>query len=239
MEEIEKIKLFLSLGSGYGSGDGDGDGDGYGYGSGSGYGYGSGSGYGYGSGSGSGYGSGDGSGSGSGSGSGYGSGSGDGSGYGDGIKEINNHEVYMIDGTPTLIDSVHGNYAKGSILNSDLTLTPCFVAKCDNYFAHGETLREALEDARAKYENNLPTEERIRHFMETYPTLDTQASHKDLFRWHNTLTGSCEMGRREWCKSHGLDPEEGTMTVRRFIFLTEDSYGGDVIRQLKEEYDKK
>ena len=167
-----------------------------------------------------------------------GSGSGDGDGYGDGygIEKINGREVYQIDDTPTLIDSVHGNYAKGSILNSDLTLAPCYIAKCGDYFAHGDTLRQAQEDARRKYEQNLPTEERIRLFMEAYAGLETEVPHKDLFRWHNTLTGSCEMGRREWCKNHGLDPENGKMSVRRFIELTKNSYGGDIIKQLMEAY---
>ena len=60
---------------------------------------------------------GSGSGDGSGSGSGSGSGDGYGDGYGDGIKEINGQRVYMIDGVPTLIDRVRGDYAKGSILS--------------------------------------------------------------------------------------------------------------------------
>ena len=72
---------------------------------------------------GSGYG--DGSGSGSGYGSGSGSGSGDGSGSG--IAEYNGVAVYRIDGVPTLIASVRGNIARGQILNSDLTTTPCYV----------------------------------------------------------------------------------------------------------------
>ena len=211
---MEAIDIFLPAGSGYGSGycsgDGSGDGSGSGYGSGSGNGYGSGSGHGY--------------------------GNGNGNGNGNGIKKINSEIVYRIDNISTLIDNVKGNYAKGRILNSDLTLTPCYIAKCGDFFAHGETLHEAQEDAREKYERNLPVEERIRHFMEAYPTLGTEATHQDLFRWHNVLTGSCEMGRREWCKDHSLDPENGTMTVSRFIKLTKDSYGGGVIKQLSEAY---
>ena len=115
--------------------DGSGDGSGYGYGSGDGYGYGYGSGdaYGYGSGDGSG----DSFGDGSGSGSGYGSGYGYGYGYGDGkkIASISGQKIYDIDGVPTAIYRVKGNIAKGAILQSDLTFTPCFVVKQDVYFA--------------------------------------------------------------------------------------------------------
>ena len=64
-----------------------------------------------------------GSGDGSGYSSGYGSGSG--SDSGDGIKEINDHKVYMVDDTQTIITSVRGNVAQGFILQSDLQLEPC------------------------------------------------------------------------------------------------------------------
>ena len=39
------------------------------------------------------------------------------------------------------------------------------------------------------------------------------------------------MGRRNWCEEHGIDME-GTYTVRQFVELTKDSYGGDVISKL-------
>ena len=137
----EKTKSFLSAISGYGSGDGYGygDGDGYGSGDGSGSGTSDGSGDGYCFGYGYGYGYGDGYGSGHGD--GYGSGHGD--GYG--IKNINGESVYRIDGVNTLVRSVRGNTAHGAIVNSDLTLTPCYIVKQDNVFAHGETLRKAME----------------------------------------------------------------------------------------------
>ena len=190
------------------------------------------SGYGSGDGSGSGSGDGDGSGSGSGDGDGSGSGSGDGSG----IKEFNHQKVYMVDDTPTLIDSVHGNYAIGKKLDGDLTTTPCFIAKVENFFAHGETLKQALADAQKKYENNKPVKERIADFIKQYPSLDSVAEHSDLYRWHNTLTGSCTFGRDAFAKDHNLDKDNGTMTIREFINLTRNAYGGNIIKQLEETY---
>lgn len=51
------------------------------------------------------------------------------------------------------------------------------------------------------------------------------------------LTGSCEMGRREFAKSHGYSlTEEELLTVEEFIELTKNSYGGSVIRKLREAY---
>ena len=192
---------------------------------------GSGSGYGFGSGSGDGYGDGDGSGDGYGSGSGDGSGDGYGDGYGSGIKSFNGEPVYRIDGVNTLIHSVRGNTAHGAILNADLTLTPCYIVKQDNVFAHGETLREAMEALRDKLFEDMPEDERIAMFLretdcgKTYPT-------QYFYDWHHRLTGSCDMGRKQFAYDHGVDLEHGMMTLAEFLELTKDAYGGDVIRKV-------
>ena len=162
---------------------------------------------------------------------GYGSGSGDGSGYGDGIKSFNGEPVYRIDGVNTLIHSVRGNTAHGAILNGDLTLTPCYIVKQDNVFAHGETLRGAMEALREKLFEDMPEEERIAMFLsetdrgKTYPT-------QYFYDWHHRLTGSCDMGRKQFARDHGVDLEHGMMTLTEFLELTKDAYGGDVIRKV-------
>lgn len=147
---------------------------------------------------------------------------------------MNGMVVHHIDRVPTIIDSVHHRYARGHILNSDLTTKQCFIARCGNYFAHGDTLEEAVKDARAKYESKLSTEERIRLFNQQYPDRDKKVPASELFQWHNTLTGSCFAGRKHFCREHGLDYENGEYTVNEFIELTKDAYGGDIIRQLKD-----
>ena len=178
----------------------------------------------YGSGSGSGDGSGDGSGSGSGSGYGYGY------GYGSGVHVFDGKNVYRIDRTPTLIYSIHGNVAHGAILHDDCTLTPCYVVKQDNLFAHGETLREAMEALRDKLLEDMPEEERISAFL-----AETECGKKypnqHFYEWHHRLTGSCDMGRKAFAKDHGIDVENGAMTLEEFLELTKDAYGGDVIRK--------
>ena len=239
METLEeKIQRFLAVSTGYGYGAGSGSGYGYGYGSGygSGYGYGYGSGYGsgYGAGSGSGYGYGSGYGSGYGDGSGSGSGSGPGYGYGDGLKEYNGRKVYCIDGVPSLIYSVHVNYAKGASIGGDLVLSPCYIARHGDYFAHGETLHAAVTAAIEKFSENRPLKERINDFMKTHP-LGQKASFGDLFRWHHILTGSCEFGRREFCRERGIT-EADSFTPEEFIDLTKNAYGSSEIRQLAEAY---
>ena len=178
-------------------------------------GYGFDSGYGYGSGDGDGY------------------GSGDGSGDGSGIKTYDGRPVYYIDDVPTLLDSIHRNYAKGFIVNRDLTLTPTFVAKCGRSFAHAATLHDAVREAQEKELEECPIEERIERFQEEHPDLDTP--YGDLFQWHHILTGSCTQGREEWCQAHGYKPTD-CITIRTFIEQTRHDYGGEVINQLAEAY---
>ena len=192
-------------------------------------------GYGSGYGDGDGYGSGDGSGDGNGSGYGYGSGSGSGDGYGD-ILKFEGDDIHYIDDIPCIIMQVHGDIAFVAVIGSDLTLSSAYVAKVENSFAHGETPREAMQAAMDKDMEERPLEERIDAFVEAHPDLDTP--YGDLFQWHHTLTGSCEFGRKEWCKAHGYQPTD-SITVRTFIEGTRNDYGGDAIRELAERYGMK
>ena len=180
-------------------------------------------GYGYGSGYGSGYGYG------SDFGSGFGYGNGYGSGYG--IASYDGRDVHLIDDVQTIITAVFGNVAKGYILENDLTLTPCYVAKSGNTFAHGNTLKEAIDALHEKLFDDMPEEDRIAEFFKTHsPGVKYPA--KDLFVWHNRLTGSCEAGRMSFVRSHDIDLENDTFTIEEFINLCKDSYGGETIKKL-------
>ena len=234
---MEEIKILEFISSGEGSGNGDGNGRGticgcsYGSGDGSGYSYDDGSGDGSGSGSGDSYAYGDCYGSGYGSGYGDYDGSGFGDCYGSGLKSINGKKIYMIDGMAITISYIHGNIAKGTIVNRDLTETPCYIVKEGKYFAHGKTLAEVREALQDKLFEDMPTEKRIAAFWAChkkgvkYPT-------KDFFEWHHKLTRSCLMGRQQFAKDHNVDLE-GEMTVEEFIELTKNSFGGDITKKLE------
>ena len=216
MEALEnKIKKFLAIdvgyGSGYGSGSGSGSGDGYG----SGYGYGDGYCYGYGDGDGSGYGDGD----------GYGYGS------GDGIKVFNGDKVYLVDNILTIFISIRGNIARGYILQSDLQLKPCFIVKENNKFAHGDTLRDAFNSLQEKLYDDSTEEERIEAFKKKFPEYDVKYDNGDLFTYHHVLTGSCRMGRESFVSDRGLSLD-GKTSIREFVELTKNAYGGDIIKKL-------
>ena len=190
-------------------------------------------------GNGNGYGNGYGSGSGNGSGNGYGYGNGSGSGNGDGngVKSINGMTVYKVDSVPTVFTSIHGNIAKGMILGGGLKLSPCFIVKGHGYFAHGETLKEAQTALESKIFDNMDIEEKIAEFKKQFNVTDRYPV-RNFYDWHNKLTGSCEMGRKAFADSHGIDIDNDFMTVAEFIKITKDSYGGEVIRQLGESYEE-
>jgi len=259
MEEIA-IKKWASAGrcSGAGAGYGDGAGSGYGDGSGDGTGWGDGFGTGWGDGSGAGsgavdgtgWGAGDGSGSGWGAGDGSGSGYGSGTGWGDGsgtggdvpqnikIKRYNGKEVYYIDDTPTIINRVIGNYAKGFIVSSTDTfqIVPCYIAKDENLgiFAHGDTLNAANNSLQDKVMDSAPVEERIELFLQKFEK-GKKYKGSDFFDWHHLLTGSCLFGREEFIKEHNLSLND-EYSVDDFIRICENAYGSDVIKALKERW---
>lgn len=219
----EKIKKFLAVDVGYG--DGYGSGDGMGYGSDSGFGFGHGSNY-------CTYGTYD-DGNDCGCGSLYCTGSG--KGYGDGIKEINGKEIYMVDDIPTIFKSIRNNIAKGFIVKNDLQFEPCYIVKENNQFAHGDTLKDAFMSLHEKLYDYITEEKRIEAFMKQFPEYDVKYNNRDLFVYHHVLTGSCRMGRETFMSNKGLSLDDKT-SVREFVKLTQDAYGGDIIKKLPEAY---
>lgn len=180
---------------------------------------------------------GDGFGDGCGFGDGFGFSDGDGYGYGSGCGDVDvtsfaGNPVNTVDNVPTIIDHVHGNVAKGRILMSDFTTKDCYVVKNeDGIFAHGDTLREAMNALLEKKFDDMPEEKRIEAFLEAHGE-DKKYPAQDLFDWHHRLTGSCMAGRKAFCLNHQIDLEHGSFTVDEFIELTKDDYGGSVIRNM-------
>jgi len=164
-----------------------------------------------------------------------GNGYGDGYGNGDGIQEIDEHRVYSLDKVPTIILSVHGNYAKGYVLDHNVNLRPCYIARVGDHFAHGETLHDAMRDVQRKYDDAMPLVEKIKQTVAKYPSLDTIVPNAELFELHHLLTGSCEFGRRQFCNARGISLD-GSMTMREFIEATRNDYGGDKVNELFKAY---
>ena len=126
-----------------------------------------------------------------------------------------------------------GNIAKGFILNGDLTLSPCYIAKGQGKFAHGETMKQAVDDLQNKIFEDMDTDEVIRLFLKEFSDPAEKYPARSFWVWHNRLTGSCEMGRNAFVKNGGYDLDNDTFTVQEFIDITKNAFGGAVIQQLE------
>lgn len=170
---------------------------------------------------------------------GFGFGSSYGYGYGSGddlgVKEINGNIVCIIDDIPTIITSVRNNIAKGFIVKNDLQFEPCYIVKENNHFAHGDTLKDAFMSLQEKLYDDSTEEERIEAFKKQFPEYDVKYDNMDLFVYHHVLTGSCRMGREAFMSNKGLSLD-GKTSVREFVELTQDAYGGDIIKKLPGAY---
>lgn len=232
-EWIEDNSVSADRGFGFGFGRGNGNGFGRGYGNG--FGRGNGNGFGYSNGFGRGNSNSFGHDNGHGSGHDNGNGFGRGFNRGDYLKSFNNMDVYVLDSVQTIITHIKGTFAKGFIVNSDLTLSQCFVAKGNGYFAHGKTLKEARESLMAKIFENMDSDEAVSEFINKFEKSKAYPG-TDFFEWHHYLTGSCLMGRESFVKNHGLDLNR-YYTVKEFINICENDYGGEIIKKLKEFYE--
>ena len=58
---------------------------------------------------------------------------------------------------------------------------------------------------------------------------------ENFYEWHHYLTGSCEMGRKSFMQDRNITFDD-MYTVDEFITLCENSYGGEIIKELKERW---
>ena len=82
----------------------------------------------------------------------------------------------------------------------------------------------------------LPIKERIKKFIETFGSLDSEHTGQEFYNWHHILTGSCIMGRDIFCKNHNIDLTK-KYTVRYFLNITKNDYGGNIINQVMSAYE--
>lgn len=147
------------------------------------------------------------------------------------IKSINGQDVHYIDGIPTIITSIKKNIAKGFILQEDMTLDPCYVAKVGCNYAHAKNIKEALSQAFEKSLVNQDIESKITEFVK-YFEKDKLYTIEEFSRWHYILTGSCELGRNNFIKNI----EKRNYTVTEFFDKVKNSYGNSIIEELINHY---
>lgn len=124
-----------------------------------------------------------------------------------GIKEYDGREVYCINNKDVIIESLHGPYARVSIINKDLTLSEedLYLVKIDLTFGEGSDLHKAYEEAYCNARIERPFESRVAEYINLYPDPDEEIPLKELFLWHYILTESCLDGRERFVRKKKLD----------------------------------
>jgi len=138
-----------------------------------------------------------------------------------------------VDDIPCIFHSIKGNIAKVTIINQHNYQDEgiAYIAKNDYFFAHGDTIREAVEALNAKYYATLDIETKIAELKKLFQKGAVDV--KTLHTWHGILTGSCKLGRSQFQQEHGLK-NANKLTLNEFITLTENAYGREIIKKLKE-----
>ena len=141
--------------------------------------------------------------------------------------KYHNREYIKADGIFQRVIKRKGNvYQVQNIGAKDVTY---LVTDGNDTWAHGSTLHEAHAALQAKMLQRKSIEERIADFKAEFESGKKYPA-SEFFKWHHILTGSCEFGRREFCRQHNIDLDNDTYTVEEFIELTKNAYGGEVIR---------
>lgn len=144
-------------------------------------------------------------------------------------------DVVKIDDIPTAIKKIRENIAFGYVFEK-MQLKPCYVVKQDGLFAHGKTVKEAFAALQEKLFDNMTTDERIDVFLKEIKS-NTAYPAKTFYDWHHRLTGSCEFGRKQFIENHNIKLDQ-LMTVKEFIDLTKNDYGGKIIKELEKKLNK-
>ena len=119
----------------------------------------------------------------------------------------------------------------------DFNTTDCFIAKYNGYFAHGDTLREAVADAINKALSNMDIDEKIQEFVNKFKDKQEYPA-EEFYSWHGILTGSCNGGRKHFVVEKGIDMSK-KYTPNYFVNVCKNAYGGDVIQKLGQFYAEK
>ena len=135
------------------------------------------------------------------------------------------HTVRCIDGYCMEIGKSHsvGEYTVYRAKFFGTTEKDCFVAEKDGFYAHGVTVKDAVQDLEFK----LCEERGIEQYRDC--TLDSPVN----YMFYRVMTGACQMGTESFMRSHGIDPGD-KYTIRQVIELTKGEYGHDqLIQNLK------
>ena len=101
-------------------------------------------------------------------------------------------------------------------------LKKCYVVEKAEFSAHGENLKECLEDVNFKYlQSNLDTSKLIQEILKK------QTVSKEEYR---LLTGACRMGVKNFMDSNKITSNE--LPIKKVVKITRGHYGHEKLKEL-------
>ena len=116
--------------------------------------------------------------------------------------------------------TIYSGYNLNGIKNNKLVKqTTIYLASKDEFFAHGKTIKKAVEDLQFKLISEKLKKEPIK--KDTILTI----------KYYRLLTGACELGVKEWMRSNKI--EEGIKAIDLLPILEKtNAYGLSKFKQL-------
>jgi len=139
-----------------------------------------------------------------------------------------NISIRVIDGYTMIITNskskddfiIHkAKYFKGGNLKD---FPSCFIAERDGYFAHGETLEQAISDCNFKSLQGSADVEDIINDIRKKQTVNIEE--------YRLITGACSFGVAQFMKDKNITATE--MPLSKVIEITNGYYGGSKIKEL-------
>ena len=127
-----------------------------------------------------------------------------------------------VDGSMMLIDATkrRGNISihKARYLRTN---NPYYLAECNGTYAHGVTVKQAVDDLKYKLDAGKEITKLIKTVRKSGYITRNQ---------YHLLTGACNAGIAQFCDENGI--KGNRLSVKRVLELTEDQYGGLAFRKM-------
>ena len=151
------------------------------------------------------------------------------------LKFLNDYPVFTYNSRHYVVYHVFDNYASAGRIYDDMTITPYYIAKYYNIFGEGETIEDAVLNAKALYRWFLSKENLVNHLIEQFPNLDTIVNPKELRGWSDCLATRTVRSYKEFCIENNID-QNTSFTMRQFLSLIKDPLDKTVAKKLKEKH---
>jgi len=121
-----------------------------------------------------------------------------------------------VDGSMMFIDATkrRGNISIHKARYLGGTNNPCYLAECNGTYAHGVTVKQAVDDLKYKLDAGKEITKLIKTVRKSGYITRNQ---------YHLLTGACNAGIAQFCEENGI--KGNRLSVKRVLELTEDQAG--------------